>query len=753
MAVADPYAACPCGSGQKYKWCCQKIEPFAERAGRLMENGQVQAAIAALDEGLRKEPENALLLIRRAVYALQQGDVAAARGSLVRLVGKQPGHLGAQSLLTRLELQTEGPEAGAAQLQQALTAVGPEQRKDLSEVVQVVAAFLVETGLYPAAFKHLELADQLDPGSTRKPGSPLRTIESHPAISAWQKNPYRLAEAPDRLPQVKWASFAEAVAWARDGLWSSAASAFEVLTAASPAPEAQRNLGLCRLWMGDHAAAAAALRRFISQAGATTEAVDLEALCQQIAPLGPDDIVEQVQWIWPLRDSRALLEALRADPTIHEDTAAPIDPQDPDSPEVIPFALLSCRAIKAARGLSVNEIPQIVGRVLVGQEIVALEGVDDGRLDALSERFTTLAGAAIAPAHPRTKVIASLPRSTVALSCEWHFPEGLELDEVERLTREQGAAIFRERWPQTAQPYLGGRTPAAAAGAGDAEVPLRAAVFQLEHSLEPWHADVDFAAFRASLRIPSEPAIDAETVDVEQLHLARLDLVPVDRLSDDRLVAFYHRARRTNQTRALERAALVMLQRPSVASRARIEPYLLHTDLVSAVAARGQFAEAFEWIRRGRQADPVSARASNAPLWDMNEIRLKARSEPPETWVPELAVVLERYSNDPAAYEKVLLALVEMGLIRLVARPERPEEVMIDSRALQALLAEYGPRVTTASGQLGVAASRGEIWTPGSSAGGGGGGIWTPGSSQADTPGSATASSGGGKPKLIIPGR
>ena len=32
MAVADPYAACPCGSGQKFKWCCQKIEPFAERA-------------------------------------------------------------------------------------------------------------------------------------------------------------------------------------------------------------------------------------------------------------------------------------------------------------------------------------------------------------------------------------------------------------------------------------------------------------------------------------------------------------------------------------------------------------------------------------------------------------------------------------------------------------------------------------------------------------------------------------------------
>src|SRR5271167_1567041 len=120
MAVADPYAACPCGSGQKFKWCCQKIEPFAERAQRLMESGQVQGAIDAIDEGLRKEPDNILLLTRRAVYLIQQGSVVAAKEPLRRVVQKQPRHLGAQSLLTRLELETEGPAEGVAQLQQAL---------------------------------------------------------------------------------------------------------------------------------------------------------------------------------------------------------------------------------------------------------------------------------------------------------------------------------------------------------------------------------------------------------------------------------------------------------------------------------------------------------------------------------------------------------------------------------------------------------------------------------------------------------
>jgi hypothetical protein len=70
--------------------------------------------------------------------------------------------------------------------------------------------------------------------------------------------------------------------------------------------------------------------------------------------------------------------------------------------------------------------------------------------------------------------------------------------------------------------------------------------------------------------------------------------------------------------------------------------------------------------------------------------------------------------------------------------------MMIDSRPLQIVLERYGPRVTTASGDLGVSATSGGIWTPGGSSGGGGG-LWTPGSGPA--PG------GGDKPRLIIPGR
>ena len=53
MASVDPYMPCPCGSGQKFKWCCQKVETYAERAQRMVENGQYEAAIKPLNDEWR----------------------------------------------------------------------------------------------------------------------------------------------------------------------------------------------------------------------------------------------------------------------------------------------------------------------------------------------------------------------------------------------------------------------------------------------------------------------------------------------------------------------------------------------------------------------------------------------------------------------------------------------------------------------------------------------------------------------------
>ena len=126
----------------------------------------------------------------------------------------------------------------------------------------------------------------------------------------------------------------------------------------------------------------------------------------------------------------------------------------------------------------------------------------------------------------------------------------------------------------------------------------------------------------------------------------------------------------------------------------------------------------------------------------MMEIQTRASFDPLDDWVPDLAMILERYREHELASMVVTTRLIEMGLLHLVSPPDRPGEVMLDFRVLQQLLSLYGPKVTTSSGYMGVSATRGEIWTPQSAAQGSA--IWSPGS------GWEAAKSG--EKRLILPG-
>ena len=56
MAI-NPYAACPCGSGKQFKWCCQPYYGYVEKALTQHEKGQPAAAEQTLDQLVTKFPK------------------------------------------------------------------------------------------------------------------------------------------------------------------------------------------------------------------------------------------------------------------------------------------------------------------------------------------------------------------------------------------------------------------------------------------------------------------------------------------------------------------------------------------------------------------------------------------------------------------------------------------------------------------------------------------------------------------------
>jgi hypothetical protein len=748
MALVDPYAPCHCGSGQKYKWCCQSVEAYVERSQRLLDNGQYELAINPLLEGLAKVPDNVSLLLRKALVQLHLNQTGPASETLRLLLQKHPGHLGGSILLTRLALDTDGVQAGVAQFQQALSAFEPSDRSKLASLASFLGSTLARAQYPAAAIKHLDLAARLSGDESKRVATQLHNLRANPAISVWEKNPYRLWPAPEQATIAFRESFGQAVGWAEEGLWSSAASAFELLGAGSGAGViADRNRGLCCLWLADHEGAVTALRRYINRTKPTTDSVDLEALCQKIEPPSRHDIVDFDRLSWPIRNRDGLLAALRGDRTIAANDSRPLDPHDPhdahdkDSRELESFLLLDRPAVEAKPGLSRLDLPIVEAEVLVDKDVVFLEALDDGRLDRLVDRFTTVAGRTIPPAHPRTKVIASDPRHELALIGRWHSPPGTSDEELERLKREQVAYIITELWPTTPHPTLRRRTPLQAGLAGDSETFLRGSIRRMESSYDRPEALFDWGELRSKLHLNPEPPIDPGTVDIDQVHLSRLALVPIDRLDDDRLVAIYRQAVKWGQRRVKNQAARLIDGRPSLMTTGRIELIDLYGDLAVEAAHDGERSRAEEWIVRGRQAESPKKRSANALAWEMIGLEVKMLLDEPEVWVPVLAVILERCRGNNEATSAVLLRLVSLGLVQAGVDPKRPDQLILDTQMLEQYLKRYGPRVTTATGELGVAASQTEIWTPESTEAPSA--IWTPGTAAAPSE---------GKSKLILPG-
>lgn len=747
MSSIDAYSNCPCGSGEKYKFCCQKAEAYNERAARLMHAGSTEAAFKVIEEGLRAFPTNPWLGMRRVVLLLERDGPAAAISAANGLAGLHPGHPAVRALLVRLMSGVERPGVVMGQLQAALEAVPAEKRKLLGQAAMQVASSLFSANAVPAAVAIMEAFARIDAEESATISNSLSALYGDSKASVWVRNPYELSPVPDGLDEARGTRFASALKAAEAGLFSAAAREFDGLSKLGT-PESDRNLGLCRLWLADHAGAVDALRRYTSWIGPTLDTLALEALCQEIEPLRHDEMVEQLQWIWPLRDRAALLASLESNTRVVSLGRRPINPADEESPEVDMFVLLDRPIVSGDQVVDAGSLSAVMGYLLVGEEIAAIEAYDDGRLDRASEWFRSMAGSAIPPAHPRTKPIHRHPRHLLATRLEWALPEGAKPEDLKHVLEEAREAHLLKVWPDTPLPALAGRTPRQSVGEKDLELPLRAALAGLEVAEQSRVVREKLGtALRAALGVAPEPPIDPATVDVDSLHIAWLSRLDPAQLDDERLLRLLAQARLFRLVEVMEACCHEVIRRPGfLESNPGVSTFEVYGSLAQIALADGDGPRALECIEEGRKSKAGVSSVTEAAQWDMLEVRLRAGFEAPETWVPVLAANLDRYRQTEAVGEIVLQALMSMGLMQPVRDPDQPDQVYLDARVLESLLSRYGPRITTAGGELGVSAARNEIWTPETDAGTqGSGGLWIPGSGASEA--------GPTQSKIIVPGR
>src|SRR5262245_33405833 len=203
----DPYMACPCGSGKKFKWCCQPVYAELERVFDQDAGGQHDTALRLMDEVIARHPDNPEVWGQKAklLFQLERADEAdAALEKALQLNPKYPfGHY----LRGRFR-QFEGELPGAVLLfRKAAELYDPGASWILAEIYSAIAEIELKLNRPVAARAALRLALRHEPNSLELSGALEQLFGEKSRLPQSARREYTFAGAPAGAPPERKAAW------------------------------------------------------------------------------------------------------------------------------------------------------------------------------------------------------------------------------------------------------------------------------------------------------------------------------------------------------------------------------------------------------------------------------------------------------------------------------------------------------------------------------------------------------------------
>jgi tetratricopeptide (TPR) repeat protein len=735
MMSVDPYQNCPCGSGKKFKWCCQKVARFVERAQQLLEDDQVAAATQAIDEGLAVEPKNLWLRTNKARILLSTHDHDAAYPLLDEILADSPGHRPALQLRLEDQLVHGAMTEAVATCQDLLEATPAADAEESIPWLLTVGRLLSEVGLYFAALQHLRFVSRLEP-LRKEAASDITRLEVNAELMPWIKDTYTLRPAPSANGVAeRWRLGLEHAA---AGRWREAAMTFVAIATEQPTNAAAHfNVGLCLAWITQSESAIASLERSAQLDSDEESAVQTLALAMCLYPRESEQTVDVVRLRYTIRDPSRLIQRLKDHDRfqVHVLDAPSEEGEDVARDE---FFLLDKDRVKDTDTLSLENAPQVDGVLRTHGGKLELEFVAPTDDDPRERLVVQAAGDTIDPT-PEREAAGTEPLSVYRLQRLWGLPREARPDALHRIRRLANEHSIRHIWPDTPHGWLQSKTPREAAGVPELKRHLRAALLVEEYTIETGQFGFDLDELRRELGLEREPTLEGDAADVDHLPLGRLRQVRAATLAAPRLTTLFNRAIHHALTRATLDSADAIVARPTeVAEASVVTAYRL---LIEYARRRADRAAAMQWLERARAFD-TSAGRTPRKSWDVSEWLVSFELDKIEESAPRLAELLIKCRDDAEASKALSTLLMQLGLTRLVPHPTDLRKVVFDARPLEYLLARYGVRQLSPLDLTPLGGGPGKIWTPDADVRTGGSPIVLPGHEPAAPQ----------RSKLVIPG-
>ncbi|MFT7642348.1 MAG: tetratricopeptide (TPR) repeat protein, partial [Pirellulaceae bacterium] len=548
----DAYSPCPCGSGNKIKFCCgTDIVVVLEKAIGALEGGQRVAALDHLRLALESNPTVPSYLSLKAQVEMQLNEWDSAKATCADYVEAHPKSCDALSLQACLIAVTDGETRAAIdKLQDALEAAEVTLTATAIQAFGIIGELLLSQGQVPAALGHLSVQAEAAGEEAKRSVQALDNIRMSSRVPTLLKEfgvDYPVKDEHDWATSYK----EEIVPNLNHGRWRAAIKQFQELSKKYPG-EPSLLIPTARLYgmldmVKEHVAT---LRKIVgSEKISQDDAVELEARAHLLDPDIEIPKFDELKLTYLVDDVDKLSEHL---PSHDRVSTVPVDPQQlatEGSPPPRGVYLLLDKPMPAEDAeLTIDNVPEILGELL----LFGKQTDSEARIELLitkSDDFwlkTTSAAevlGALASSSPEEEVIGDVPAESEQLMWRWRFPDGTDQAIVQRLSAEKRDKVIFEKWPNVPSAGIGNKKPSEVASDPDYRLRLLGTIKNLELQADANGWGIDFNKLRTEIGLPAEEklAFD-EKLDIHTVPLARMHRLDLTKLSDEDLIWGFRRS-------------------------------------------------------------------------------------------------------------------------------------------------------------------------------------------------------------------
>jgi tetratricopeptide (TPR) repeat protein len=655
----DPYSPCPCGSGKKFKWCCQPFYGEIERAYQQQANGQHETALKIMDDLTGKYPQNAEVWGKRAELYWENRRLDEAERSVDRALEVNPNYAFAY-FLRGMFRHDEGEVPGALNLyRRAAEHCSSDAADFLAEIYAHIAQAELHENRPLAAHAAYQISLRLQPDNQALQEHFQRAFGEDSRFPALCRREYAFKKpvaAPGRDRRAAWD---RALAGARTGQLADASRAFERLTSEDQEDAAAfYNHGLVLAWLGDNRRAIDAFDDYVDLETDEEQAAAAWALTEVLRlGEGLTEISDHVDHaaIYRIQDPQALGQALSGSRLLTEVSR---------HEHVIGGAWLDREVPPASENLALFQVPRVLAYLLIiGSGSLHVTSPDAEMLEKARHALEPLLGNSISGPQfeQRPQRFETLKDSFVRI----RFPPQLDPERARHMIDDYFQQVFEEQWLHRPLQALNLISPLDSVGHAGLRKKVRGVVEFLE---EVAHTKpilpYDFDRLRHKLGLPTRKplaeVLSTQTRDLAALNAAELAVLDAGSLDETGLEQAFQAAVRLDARELASTFARGLVGRPPHAEQRDRLPYYQH--LSQQAADQHDFPAAHSWLDEGLKYDCEHNEGRRSHDYELRRAQVHLRAGEPDRAFAVYQRQAQRFPSDVNLLGTAAEAMLSAGL-------------------------------------------------------------------------------------------